>query len=453
MVEAEEGDKGRIDSVDDKETWNSQKYALMILKTEKFLYFEDSDDLYRYEDGVYKEKAETYVKMRCVKLLGNKYSSHRGNEVVDYIKYSDNSNIKRLRNHDDVLPLNLIPLANGIYNLLTDELRPYTSDDVVFARLPVSFDRNATCPLTKKFLAEVADEEDQDVIQEFPGYLLYRANIFGRSLVLVGTGDNGKSTLLRLLTKLLGGTNVSNVTLQSLCENRFAAAQLLNKYANIFADLPPRGVSDVGIFKAITGNDRISVERKNRDAYSTLLFTKLLFSCNALPTSYDDSDAFYRRWIILKFSEVFHEGAKNTDPNLLDKLTGELSGLLNYALEGLRRLLKNQKFSYNKTIEENRELYDQQSGSVETFVRDMLYTDDEAEITKEDAFEAYKKYCEWKNIIAVSKKMFAIKLQYVMNPPSIRSSQVGRPWCWKGIKLAEDTENRDEAKETTIDSY
>ena len=140
------------------------------------------------------------------------------------------------------------------------------------------------------------------LLQEMLGYFLIPVNSAQKCFVIVGAAGAGKSVLLRVLNELLlGKENVSNVSWQSLNE-RFKTAELFGKLANIFADLPTKNIDDNGIFKALVGEDFLTVEKKNKNPFSFQSTARLLFSCNSIPKNYGDrSEGFYRRLIIIRF--------------------------------------------------------------------------------------------------------------------------------------------------------
>ena len=137
-----------------------------------------------------------------------------------------------------------------------------------------------------------------------------------KSFVFVGAPNAGKSTLLSVAQEiLLGSENVSNIPWQSLGD-RFNKAELFGKLANIFADLPSKAIDDGGMFKALTGEDYITAERKNKDPFSFRPYARLLFSCNEIPKNYSDrSDGFYRRLIIIRFD--FNQVAKSAELGII----------------------------------------------------------------------------------------------------------------------------------------
>jgi putative DNA primase/helicase len=287
------------------------------------------------------------------------------------------------------------------------ELKPYNPDNMFFNKIPVKYDPKADCPNIKRFLNEVtATKEDIDILLEVIGFCLYREYIIAKALMLVGGGSNGKSTFLNLLKAFLGKENVSGRSLQELEENRFAKADLHHKLANIYADLPDKALWRTGTFKMLTGRDLITAERKFQHSFTFENYAKLLFSANKVPEAYDDSDAFFRRWLIIVFPNQFIN--EKADPYILQKLTTpeELSGLLNLVLPALKRLLEKGQFSYSKTTEEIREDYIRKSSPIAAFVMDCLEVDSDAFIIKQDLYNAFAAYCRERKIPCVTKDTF-----------------------------------------------
>jgi hypothetical protein len=125
-----------------------------------------------------------------------------------------------------------------------------------------------------------------------------------------------------------------------------------------------------------------------------------------VPEAYDDSDAFFRRWLIIVFPNQFIN--EKADPYILQKLTTpeELSGLLNLVLPALKRLLEKGQFSYSKTTEEIREDYIRKSSPIAAFVMDCLEVDSDAFIIKQDLYNAFAAYCRERKIPCVTKDTF-----------------------------------------------
>jgi Predicted ATPase len=112
---------------------------------------------------------------------------------------------------------------------------------------------------------------------EIIGYTLYPKYTFNKAVMLVGEGNNGKSTYIRLIKEILGQENTVSISLQTLCENIFAFSQLYRKLANLFADLPSSPIRYTGIFKLATGEDTITADRKFKDPITFENYAKLIF--------------------------------------------------------------------------------------------------------------------------------------------------------------------------------
>ena len=271
----------------------------------------------------------------------------------------------------------IINVRNGLYNVLEDTLTEHTPDYYSTVQLNVTYDKKADCPLFKKFLAESmgGDMEQVGLIQEMLGYFLIPVNSAQKCFVIVGVASAGKSVLLRVLNDvLLGKQNVSNVSWQALNE-RFKTAELFGKLANIFADLPTKNIDDNGIFKALVGEDYLTVEKKNKNPFSFQSSARLLFYCNSIPKNYGDrSEGFYRRLIIIRFNHTVLQDKR--DPELLEKLRMEADGIFLFALEGLRRLMNNHYvFSETQVNADELQQYREESDSVLSFVKDYCELD------------------------------------------------------------------------------
>jgi putative DNA primase/helicase len=163
-------------------------------------------------------------------------------------------------------------------------------------------------------------------------------------VLLLGEGANGKSVWLNLLQTFLGRENVSALSLHRLEADKFAASRLVGKLANIGTDLPTAALASTSMFKALTGGDSITAERKFEASFEFTPFVRLLFSANSAPRSDDSTHGFFRRWLCVPFNRTFDESDPDNVPRaVLDaRLSepGELSGLLNRALDALPAIRK-----------------------------------------------------------------------------------------------------------------
>jgi len=424
----------------DKNRFIAKRLADLIMSENIFVTTKDNEEVYVYKDGIYLPHGEVVIKQKVQQYLGEEANRYRAEEVVAHIKRSTYIDRSRFDNN-----LNLIAVKNGVIDLRTGELLPHSPDYFLTVKIPVVYDPDADCPKIKKFFSEVLHPEDIPVIEEFFGFCLYRRYFIHKAFMLVGEGENGKSTLIRLLERFLGPYNVSHVTLQALSENRFAVSELYGKLANTFADLPSAALKDTGVFKILTGEDSIEAERKFKNPFKFVNYAKLIFSCNKLPEAYDDTHAFFRRWIIINFPNNFEGRA---DKNLIEKITTpeELSGLLNLALKGLKRLLENGEFSTGISTEQTREKYLRMSNPVAAFVMDMLEVSPDDFIPKKELYQSFCEYCRQNKLPTITESTFHQKLIRQVNVQDYRPKIAGkRVTAWRGIRWkVEDEEDEEE---------
>ena len=407
--------------------------AKALAKNEKVFYA--AEQHFRYQGGVYVEMAE----MEAQRIVQEQMliRETKMSQIVDAEKQW------RLLVQRDIRELNanpyIINVRNGLYNVLEDTLTEHTPDYFSTVQLDVAYDEAAGCPLFKKFLAESmgGDMEQVGLIQEMLGYFLIPVNSAQKCFVIVGAASAGKSVLLRVLNDvLLGRRNVSNVSWQALNE-RFKTAELFGKLANIFADLPTKNIDDNGIFKALVGEDYLTVEKKNKNPFSFQSSARLLFSCNSIPKNYGDrSEGFYRRLIILRFKYTVPK--EKRDPELLEKFRMEADGIFLFALEGLRRLMGNRyTFSETQVNADELQQYREESDSVLSFVKDCCELSAEHSVGSTELFHAYKGYCEECGLRPYSQKNFVQQITATFSDITRGVDALGKRRTLIGIKLGE----------------
>ena len=300
-----------------------------------------------YDGAAWRLGAEEVIEKDLTEALSNpaktKPSSTLVDQVIRIIGSKNWVSEKQLQEP----PLNLINLRNGVLDIETGELHPHNPQLWFTSVIDIEYKPDAKCPNFLKFLSEILPPEAHPTIWEIFGYTLYRSNYARRAFMFIGQGNNGKSILLEILTQWIGEENVSDKSLQDLEYNRFSVARLLGKHVNIFADLPQTPLGKSEVFRALTGGDRLEAERKHRDSFSFQPFVKLIFSTNKLPPVRDDEvEAFFKRWVILEFPNRFEDDPRKRKEILESCTTDEeKSGILNWALEGLKRLLETGKFT------------------------------------------------------------------------------------------------------------
>ncbi|MGC8676527.1 MAG: phage/plasmid primase, P4 family, partial [Candidatus Micrarchaeia archaeon] len=354
----------------------------------------DNGEIYIRNDEIY-VKDEAMLKQAIQAEFGDEH-------ITRYIIDEAIETVRRMtykpRSFFDAPP-RLIPVKNGVFDILAGTFREYDENDHFIFRLHAKYEPNARAPKFEKFLTEIVYPGDLALLQEMLGYILWRGMPVQKALMLVGEGSNGKSTLLSVIQAVLGSDNFTGIGIQELEENHFLVANLYGKLANIRSELPFRALNDTGVFKHLTGGDPITADVKFGHPFTFVNTAKLIFATNKIPKTPDDSDAFYRRWVIISFPYKFSANPapseKQANPNLVSEIIeSELPGVLNWLLEGLRRLIKNGwRLSASQTTEEIRLDYIRRSDTVKAFIEDAITVKQGAYTPKNELYDAYVDYC------------------------------------------------------------
>jgi len=425
LVEVENG-KARV-KYDRAEDWVRRRFCIVSYR---------GVSLWIYEDGAFRENIREIVEAvkQGLRPWITEESKVRG--IVDEILWRLEAPAYRDFPFN-ALGTQFVPVENGVLWRRGDGnivLLPHSPSFGYTYRLPVRYDPNARCPRIDRFVSEVVSEESRRILYEIAASCLLPATRYHAAYMLVGSGSNGKSTYLELLQRFLGKKNVANVSLQELVSNRFKPAQLVGKLANIYADIPKRPLHDTGMFKMLTGGDRITVEKKFKDPFEFENTARLIFSANELPEVNDQTYAFWRRWIVVQFPNVFPP-----NPKLIEELTTpeELSGFLNRVLEVLDEIEERGDLTRTGEVEKMMEEWMRRSNSVYAFVRDCVEFSSTSFVPKDEVYAAYVEYCEEHDYRTLPKNAFAAELMRQVRGIGTGRRKVGgrRVYTWEGIRL------------------
>jgi putative DNA primase/helicase len=392
--------------------------------------------LYRYSDGTYKQHGERYIRRRVKEILeessaSDKWSSHRANEVVEYIRADAPELWERP-------PLNEVNVLNGILNVETKQLREHDPGFMSPVQIPVQYNPAATCPAWERFISETFPEDAQELAFELAADLITPSRSVQKSILLIGEGSNGKSTYLRALTAFVGSPNTAGVSLHKLESDRFATARLIGKLANICPDLPSTHLTETSAFKAIPGGDDLGAENKTRKAFEFRPYCRLVFSANHVPRSGDASHAFFRRWLVVPFERTFEPDEQTPREELDAKLSDpkELSGVLNHALDVLPRV-RHRGFTESASMREAWEEFRAMTDPVSVWLAQNTIEAAEAFVPKDALAKAYNEFCDKVGRPGMNKKGFgrAVKRAFPHIADGQKSVAGKMTWCWLGIGL------------------
>ena len=434
----------------------TEKYRFKSLKDNNEIYYYDS------ENGIFVKNAEWLIKQQYMKI-DPQCDSKDVTDVINHLTWSN------YIDREDFDPdIEWIAAKNCMLNLRTGEKTSHSPDFLITTRIPHNYHSyrqplptpekyafgslslNACpCPKIMGFLYEVMSVEDVETFLDFAAYCLWRDFPFHRWLLFNGSGRNGKGVTTNLLIGLLGRENVSTESLQRLLDRPFSAAQLYGKLANIDADLSKEGLKNTGILKKITGNDIITVEKKFKNPFQFRNHAKLIFSANQIPITFDETDAFFARLIIINFPRQFL--GDKADPHLIDKLTTEqeMSGFFNFVVSRIPKVLEKGISGANQSLEDNYNKYITSSDAIRAFVENGLDTHakDNNEL-KDTVYNAYVNFCIIKHLNPESSLTFSNRLtkEYNLDYRKIKKGN-HREYYWIGVKL-KDWKQAEEGQET-----
>ena len=310
----------------------------------------------------------------------------------------------------------LINLQNGTFAVDTENicLKPFDRNDFLTYQLAFDFLPDAKAPIFQMFLDEVLpDKNNQKVLAEYIGYLFIRHGgdkiKIEKALILFGGGANGKSVFFEVINRLLGADNTSNYSLQSITDDTgYYRAKLANKLVNYGSEI--NGKLESSLFKQLTSGEPVEARLPYGQPFIMKQYAKLIFNSNELPKDVEHTNAYFRRFLIIPFDVTIPP--EKQDKTLHVKIIeNELSGVFNWVLDGLKRLLEQKSFTESKTIDNAVEQFKNQSDSVKMFVDDNQYKSSATEyILIKDLYFEYCSYCFEDGYRRVGKKVFMKRL-------------------------------------------
>ena len=426
------------------------KLANKIMEDDHFLTRKDSKEVYRFKGNFYELGAEDYIKKRAQYLLDIESVENRKLEVLNHIK------LDTLVEPEEVdKDPHLIAVENGVLNTLTKELieEPDPEKYYLTQKVPVEYDPTAKFEGSKieQFLKEIFYIEDLPTIKRFLGTVFLKNYDWKKALVLKGQSNSGKSTALELFTRLIGKENISEQSLQKLANYPFSKGNLMGKIANVKGDLDTEEVKSTGVFKELTGGDPVNAPQKHIQGDKSFTnFAKLIFSCNRLPhlNIRDIDQAFWNRWLIVQVDKnIFNPRGKDTinRRELMQHLTQpeELSGFLNWCLEGLDELREERHFKESERTLGGKESWISDTDNLRAFVNRHIETDPDGLVVRDDFYQAYTSYCEKKEWVPedkgeVTKELPKIEGTVKKKRPKIHYGDSHKQIrCWAGIRFKE----------------
>ena len=307
----------------------------------------------------------------------------------------------------------LINLQNGTFEITdsSQRIREQRREDFLKYQLPFRYDPSASCPLFDKYLSRVLPDADcRKVLAEYIGYIFTTGLKLEKVAILYGGGANGKSVFFDIIQALIGRDNICTYSLQSLTKtDSYERVNIANKLLNYATEI--NGKLEASIFKQLASGEPVQARQIYGEAFIMENYAKLMFNCNELPKEVENTDAFFRRFIIFPFTQRIPK--EEQDPELSKKIIrDELSGVFNWMLDGLRRLLDQKMFSSSQVIDEQINEFRKESDSVAMFLDEEGYRPDpDGFVLLKTLYQEYRSYCADNGYSSCSLKTVSKRLK------------------------------------------
>lgn len=379
----------------------------------------------RHDAGRWLADAEQMLHKRCAQLLGSRY---RGGIWADTKALLQALHSKRVT--DDEIDTFYINCPNGLLDFRTQTLYPHSATVYNFNQINTEWNPAGECREFEAWGRQVfRDEDNFQLALEVMGYCLLNDLPIQKAIVLIHgagapSGRNGKGSYLRIVEALLGAHNVTAVPPQQFGEDRWAAASLYGRLANLAGDVSPQPFKDAATFKSLTGQDLVRADVKYHEPIMFRNRATILASFNELPTSADRSSGFLERWVALPFFGNF--AGDRADPSVVDRIVAnELPGVLRLAVESLNRLLSRGHFPHSVASQEAMREFKINIDSVRRFLQE-LHEDPEPTAGLmpvvppwlcADLYTAYRAWCEEQGYRPLGRNKFISGVEAATDSP------------------------------------
>ncbi|MFE2513919.1 phage/plasmid primase, P4 family [Streptomyces mirabilis] len=334
----------------------------------------------------------------------------------------------------------IVACENGLLRIRDRALLPHGPEFFNLVSVPFAYDPDASAPTWHGFLAQLwpNDPDATAALQEWFGYVLSGRTDQQKILLIVGPSRSGKGTIARVLKALVGKENLAGPTLAGLGTN-FGLSTLIGKSLAIISDARLSGNDNSQVVErllTISGDDTIDIDRKYREPWTGRVPSRLMILSNELPHFGDSSGVIANRFILLS-TRLSWLGKE--DPTLTDRLTAEMPGILNWALDGLARLQRNGRITQPPSSREAITTMQDTASPTSAFVRERCTTGPACTVPVDDLWNVWREWTEDNGVRHGTKQIFGRNLLSVvpqLNRTRPRAPSGERIATYHGIALS-----------------
>lgn len=336
----------------------------------------------------------------------------------------------------------------GLYHVLDDKFEPTTSEIFATTVLPYKYNPKTKCPQWEWFVQDVfnGDMQSVNLLQEWFGYNLIASNHMEQMLFLFGVPGSGKSTTIDVLQAVIGAdrccaTNIDDFT------NQFGLHLLVGKYAAFISEdqvikrvQAQRALEKI---KQITGEDNVRINRKYRDSIAAKLFCRITYAGNELPNFNDEAQAFFRRFNLLYYANNYCDRSPGPDRTLKQKLINEAQGIGNWALEGLRRLLKQGDFTHPRNAKEHIDAMRSLASPLRTMINEWCEFGNDY-VESDTLYDLHRAVFDEAGVKPMSRTWFGVRFKNAYPKINkVRKTSGGkRYWAYEGLRVTPEAYER-----------
>jgi len=328
----------------------------------------------------------------------------------------------------------LINVDNVTIDLRTGTACPHRRDDFITKIVPVRYDPAARCPTFLAFLNTIMANNTNliDFLQRAAGYCLTGLTVERVIFILHGGGANGKSTLQEILRMLLGEFAMRVPTKMLMAKREDGVPNDLARLKGarfVSASETEEGRKLAESFiKDVTGTDTITARFMRAEWFDFRPEFKIFLATNHKPSIAGTDQAIWDRIRLVPFDIRIPD--EQQDKHLLEKLSAELPGILNWAIEGCLEW-QHTGLGTPEEVKNATQDYRHEMDTLGDWISDCCVV---AAGTKTTAADLYKSYVEWSESQGektISQKMLGTKLK----ERGFESKSDGSTRWWQGIGL------------------
>ena len=329
----------------------------------------------------------------------------------------------------------LLNVKNGTVNLLTKEFTEHKPENMITKIANVEYDPKADCPLWKQFIREIMNYKSEliNFVQTAVGWSLTGDTSEQTMFILFGSGANGKSTFLNTLNYLLGDYAIA-ADIESFMkksngdQNTNDIARLRgSRFVTTTEAEQGRRLSEP-LIKKITGSDPMTARFLYGEFFSFNPTFKIYMATNHKPVIKGTDHGIWRRIKLIPFTTRIEESKQ--DKELENKLRNEVSGILNWLLEGTERW-KRERLQTPDIVLNATDEYRGEMDVIGNFLKEKCFIDFKYSIRIRELYKAYSDWCDDNNEHAVSERFFSMRLKD-MGYEQRRTSEAR---FWSGLAL------------------